>query len=60
MNLFTSTLFWIGIVLLVDGSLAVLFEEKWQKLVKGFNIRRLALIEVGVAWALIAAHYLLR
>ena len=60
MNLFISILFWAGIVLLTDGSLGLLFEEKWQKLVRGISIRRLALIEIGISVALLAAHFLLR
>jgi len=59
MNLFTSILFWAGIILLVDGSLALLFQEKWQKLVGGLNIQRIALIEIGVGLAFLAAHYIL-
>lgn len=55
--MFSSILFWVGIVLLVDSSLALLFQERWQKLVAGVNIRRIALIEIGVALALLAAHY---
>ena len=59
MALFSTILFWLGIVALVDGSLGLLFEEKWQKLANGLNIQRLALIEIGVAFALLAAHYLM-
>lgn len=59
MALFSSILFWAGIVLLVDGSLALLFQERWQKLVSRVNIRRIALIEIGVALALLAGHYIL-
>jgi hypothetical protein len=60
MNLLTSILFWVGIVFLTDGALGLLFEDKWQKLVRGVNIRRLALLEVGVALALLAGHFLLK
>jgi hypothetical protein len=59
MKLFTSILFWAGIVFLIDGSLGLLFEEKWQKLARGLNIRRLALAEIGVAMGLLVLHYLL-
>ena len=59
MQLFTTTLFWAGIILLTDGSLALLFEEKWQKLVRGMNIRRIALIEIGAGLAVLAVHYIL-
>jgi len=59
MNLFTSILFWLGIVMLVDGSLALLFQEKWQKLVGGLNIQRIALAEIGAGMVFLAAHYIL-
>lgn len=59
MNLFVSILFWAGIAFLVDGSFALLFQEKWQKLVRGMNIQRIAWIEIGVGWAFLAAHYIL-
>ena len=59
MNIFSSILFWAGIVLLTDGSLALLFQEKWQKLAQGLNIQRIASIEIGVAFALLAAHFVL-
>jgi hypothetical protein len=58
MNLFISILFWAGIVFLVDGSLGLLFQEKWQKLASGLNIQRIAFIEIGVALALLGTHYL--
>ena len=60
MNLLSIILFWAGIILMTDGSLALLFEEKWQKLIRGFNIRRIALIEIGVACGLLAAHYIMK
>ncbi|RKX33506.1 MAG: hypothetical protein DRP64_20880 [Verrucomicrobia bacterium] len=59
MNLFISILFWAGIIFLVDGSLALLFWEKWQKRVGELNIQRIASVEIGVGLALLAAHYLL-
>ncbi|MCK5676652.1 MAG: hypothetical protein KAH99_06515 [Verrucomicrobia bacterium] len=59
MNLFSSILFWAGIILLVDGSLALLFKEKWQKWVGGLNIQRIAAIEIGAGLAFLTAHYIL-
>ena len=59
MKLFISILFWAGIVFLADGSLGLLLEEKWQKMARGLNIRRLALVEIGVALVLLGMHYLL-
>ncbi|VGO15280.1 hypothetical protein PDESU_03862 [Pontiella desulfatans] len=59
MTVFISILFWFGIAFMVDGACGLLFQEKWQKLVAGLNIQRLALIEIGVSLALLAAHYIL-
>jgi hypothetical protein len=59
MSLFITILFWLGIVGLVDGSLGILFQDKWSKLVSGINIQRIALIEIGIALAFLAAHFLL-
>ena len=59
MALFSSILFWSGIIMLTDGSLALLFQEKWQKLVQGLNIQRIALIEIGAGLTLLAVHYFL-
>ena len=59
MSLFTSILFWSGIVVLVDGSLGLLFQEKWQKLVGEVNIQRIAVIEIVMGWILLAVHYAL-
>jgi len=59
MNVFISILFWAGIVFMVDGSMGLLLEEKWQKLARGLNIRRLALLEIGLATGLLVLHYLL-
>ena len=54
-----SILFWVGIIFLMDGSLALLFQEKWQKWVGHLNIQRIALIEIGVGAAFLTVHYLL-
>ena len=59
MNLLSSILFWAGIVVLVDGSLGLLLLEKWQKWVSGIDIRRIALVEIGVALGMLAIHFLL-
>ena len=59
MNMLNSILFWAGIVLLVDGSLGLLFHEKWQKWVGGLKILRIASIEIGVGLALLTTHYIL-
>ena len=59
MNPVASILFWAGIVLLVDGSLGILFQERWQKLVENVNIQRIALIEITVGLLLLATHYFL-
>jgi hypothetical protein len=59
MKILISILFWAGIVFLVDGSMGLLLEDKWQKIARGLNIRRLALAEIGMALVLLALHYLL-
>lgn len=52
--------FWLGICGLVDGSLGLLFQEKWQKMTQKWNIQKVALIEIAVAWVLLATHFSLR
>jgi len=60
MNFFISILFWLGIVFMMDGSLALLFQEKWQKFAGGLDLQRIARIEISVAVVFLACHYLLR
>ncbi|MDF7801581.1 hypothetical protein P4C99_19035 [Pontiellaceae bacterium B1224] len=52
--------FWLGIMALVDGSLGLLYQEKWQKMVEKWNIQKIALIEIAIAWCLLGVHFLLR
>jgi len=59
MKTFISILFWVGVVLLADGSLGLIFEDKWQKLARGINIRKLALIEISFAISLLIMHFFL-
>ncbi|MDH3981327.1 MAG: hypothetical protein OES84_00330 [Kiritimatiellaceae bacterium] len=59
MSLCSSILFWLGIIALIDGSLGLLFQDKWQKLVGTWNIQRIALVEIAVAFVLLAVHFLL-
>ena len=59
MKLFVGILFWAGIIFLTDGSLGVLFQEKWQKIVGRLNIQRIACIEIGLGIAFLTAHYVL-
>jgi hypothetical protein len=59
MSLFISILFWGGIILVVDGSFGLLFEEKWQRIIRGLNIRQLALLEIGIGSGLLIMHFLL-
>jgi len=58
-NIWVSILFWAGIVLWLDGSLALLFQERWQKWVGELNIQRIALIEIGLGTVILAVHYVL-
>jgi len=59
MALFVNILFWAGIVMLVDGSLGLLYQERWQKLAGKLNIQRIALYEIGIALTVLLGHYLL-
>jgi hypothetical protein len=59
MDLLAAILFWAGIVFLVDGSLGILLQEKYQKLAKGLDIQRIALIETVVGLVFLAGHYAL-
>lgn len=59
MNRFISILFWVGIIFLVDGSLALMFHEKWAKRIRPLNILRIAWIEIGLGLLFLSAHYIL-
>ncbi len=56
---FTSILFWLGIVFVMDGSLAIVFQEKWKKWLGELNVEQLGLIEIGVGLILLGVHYCL-
>jgi hypothetical protein len=60
MSVFVSVLFWVGVVVAADGSLALIFEENWQKIARGINIRRLAVMEIAIGFFLLAAHFVWR
>ena len=60
MSSFLSILFWSGIALLADGALGLIFEERWSRLLEKMNVRRFALIELGVALLLLGVHFFLR
>ena len=53
-------LFWIGIVLLVDGSIGMLFAEQLKHRMGKFNIIKLAWVEVGGGWLLLGLYLLAR
>ena len=55
-----NILFWLGILGLVDGSLGLLFQEKWQKFSGTMNIQKVALIEIGIAWVLLGLQFALK
>lgn len=59
MSILIPILFWSGFLLLVDASLALIFEERWKKIAKGINIRLMAVIEAGIAFLLFALYYIL-
>ncbi|HEY5653619.1 MAG TPA: hypothetical protein VIR63_04545 [Pontiella sp.] len=60
MERFAIILFWLGIVMMVDGSFGLLFLERWKKLSGGLDIQRIALVEISVSIVLVVGHYLLR
>jgi hypothetical protein len=57
MTLFISILFWLGIVFLTDGSLGLLFHEKWKNLTQGIDIQRGAWVEIALGITLLGLHY---
>ena len=59
MNILSSILFWSGIVFMVDGSLGLLHQQKWAKLLGGVDIQRIALIEIIAAVGMLVVHYML-
>jgi hypothetical protein len=59
MHTLSNILFWLGILGLIDGSLGILFQEKWKRVVGELDIQRLALIEIVIALVLLGAHYLI-
>lgn len=60
MQTFLNILFWLGILGLVDGSLGLLLQEKWQKMIGTMDIQKIALIEIAIAWVLLVLHFVLR
>jgi hypothetical protein len=60
MSTFASILFWLGIVLMIDGACGLFFQGKWQKMARGLDIRRIAFVELGLSLALLTGHYILQ
>jgi len=60
MQTLLNILFWLGISALVDGSLGLLYHDKWQKMVEKWNVRKIAWVEISIAWCLLAVHFVLR
>lgn len=52
--------FWCAILLLIDGSIGLLFYDQWQRRLVSFNLRRWVWIEIGMAFVLLIAYGLLR
>ncbi len=52
--------FWCGILLLIDGSIGLLFYDQWQRRLRPFNVWRWVWIEIGVAFVLLSAYGLLQ
>jgi len=57
--LFIDILFWAGIAFWVDGSIALLFQEKWKTWIREMDIQRIAWIEIGAGVIFLVAHYIL-
>ena len=51
--------FWCGILLLIDGSIGLLFFDRWQKRLGPFNLRLWVWIEIGIAFVLLSVYGLL-
>jgi hypothetical protein len=60
MQILLNILFWLGIAALVDGSLGLLYLEKWQKMTTKWDLQKIAWIEISIAWSMLAAHFILR
>ena len=55
-----AVVFWCGILLLIDGSIGLLFYDKWQRRLRPFNVRQWVWIEIGAAFVLLSAYGLLQ
>jgi hypothetical protein len=53
-------LFWCGVLLLVDGSVGLLFYDRWQRRLGSFNLWRWIWIEIAMALVLLSAYGMLR
>ena len=60
MMAFMNILFWLGIMGLIDGSLGLLLQEKWQKMAGNMDIQKVALVEISIAWLLLILHFILK
>ena len=49
--------FWIAIIMLVDAALGLWGSHRWQKMIPGLNIVRVALIEALAALTLLCIHF---
>ena len=55
-----SVLFWCGILLLIDGSIGLLFLEKWQDKFKSINLSSWVCIEIILSIVLLIIYGLLK
>lgn len=58
MEILTEILFWLGAIALFDGGLGLLLREKWQRIATGFDVQKIAIIEITVAFVLLTVHFL--
>lgn len=57
MKISVIILFWVGVVLIVDGSLGLLYLDKLRLQISARNLQRIALIEIGIGLAALVGYY---
>ena len=55
-----AVFFWSGILLLIDGSIGLLFYDQLHRRLGPFNLQRWIWIEIGMAFVLLSAYGLLQ
>ncbi len=55
---FESIRFWVAVLLLVDAGIGLWNEQRLREIMPRANVRRIALIEAFVAFAILTLHFL--